>query len=619
MKRTLLLGLALIGCGDTDGPGEEVSCEVVQGDGTRREALPAPEVAPCDAQGWCWESPLPFRQALGAIWHRQDQTIMTSENGHVLRLRDGVWQALPALPKPVEGLPRIFDVWAAGDTIYVAGGLGLDGVVWTWDGEAWAAEHFGTAFLPGFIYGTREREVMVVGNGGARVLEGGEWSDPNPPRTRGQGVWGCDGTYYAAMFDGLANVSRYDGEWVAPAEIPNEGVQFSAVTGTSTEDVFVGGIENGTGKSIAWHFDGAAWQDISFDDTNAVLDMAAYGPGQVLATGPSRENGIGGVWKWDGTSWTVFADVAFEEFDLATTEDILGRGALAVTQFDGVEWFEPFPLPLENPLATEDYRAIWGTEDGVLFLTTADGSVYRNDGEGWVEMDAPDAEGKEPRALWGTSADDVYLAGDRGLTWHWDGSEWSEMTFPITVSSPDLRGVWGVDADTVYAVGDGYILRANGSAWEDVESVPTDLVGIWGSGAEDIWAVGDDGRLVHYDGVTWDDFDSLPDAGAVTIQVAGIWGSAADHIVVAGGQSVWRFDGATWSGETLVTPNTLNAVFGRSAEDVYLVGQNGEAFHNDGSGWTDLHAEHSWTFHAVWGDASGLRAVGDLGTISVRP
>ena len=59
-------------------------------------------------------------------------------------------------------------------------------------------------------------------------------------------------------------------------------------------------------------------------------------------------------------------------------------------------------------------------------------------------------------------------------------------------------------------------------------------------------------------------------------------------------------------------------MWGRAANDVYIVGGNGMAFHYDGAAWTDIRAEHDWTFNAIWGDAAQIRAVGDLGTISVR-
>ena len=98
----------------------------------------------------------------------------------------------------------------------------------------------------------------------------------------------------------------------------------------------------------------------------------------------------------------------------------------------------------------------------------------------------------------------------------------------------------------------------------------------------------------------------------------GIWGSGPNQIFVVGGTSVWRYDGAAWTASTLPSPSAARAVWGRAANDVYIVGGGGMAFHYDGAAWTDIGAEHDWTFNAIWGDAARIRAVGDLGTISVR-
>ena len=132
----------------------------------------------------------------------------------------------------------------------------------------------------------------------------------------------------------------------------------------------------------------------------------------------------------------------------------------------------------------------------------------------------------------------------------------------------------------------------------------------------DIWTAGVRGLIAHFDGAAWDDSQSL--GGNIPSSIEGIWGSGPDQIFVVGGANVWRYDGAVWSATALPSAAPAKAVWGRAANDAYIVGGNGMAFRWDGTAWQDIHAEHAWTFNAIWGDATQIRAVGDLGTISVR-
>ncbi len=624
VKLAVALASSSAGCGGDDaGSGRLVPCEVPAGNGGPRAPLPPPLVAPCDAQGWCWESPLPFRDSLGAIWHRADQTIVASSRGHVLRLLGGAWQALPALPKPAgaTGIVGIHDLWAAGDNIYVAGDVDTTGIIWSYDGAAWTAHAFERDFNPFHIWGNREREVMAVGAGGARLGSGGGWRDIPPPRLAGQGVWGCGDSYFAGLFQGNfldeeAVIGRYrGGAWEKSSDLPEVNVQFSAISGAANDDVFASGVVNGASRNVAWHFDGSAWTDLALPDSPGLLDIAATGSGNALAIGAGAD-GIARVWRYDGAGWSVQAERGLLGLSAATSEDILGRSNLGVHQFDGAQWMDPFPLPLDGPLASKSLTGIWGT-GATMFLIASDGSIFEHTGGGWSAMATPPAAARALNAVWGSSAIDVFAVGGRGLIWHWDGTTWSETTLPAVAGTPDLKAVWGPAGGPIYAVGSsGVIVRWDGTAWTLEDRVAEDLVGIWGTSASDIWAIGVRGRVVHFDGAAWDDSQSL--TGNIASNVAGIWGSGPNQIFVVGGTTVWRYDGATWAESSLPTASPATAIWGRGAEDVFIVGGSGMAFHYDGAAWTDIRAEHAWTFHALWGDGARIRAVGDLGTISVR-
>jgi len=621
---------ATTGCGGGSADsGKPIACGVPAATGAPLTLLPPPAVAPCDAQGWCWEAPLPFRDGIGTIWHRPDQTIIVSDRGYAMRLRNGVWQALPALPKPPAetGIISVGDIWAAGDNIFVAGGIATHGIIWAYDGAAWTAHSFfeagAASFIPFHIWGTREREVMAVGAGGARLLSGDRWSDARAPRDAGQGVWGCGDSYVAGFFGGSAtnaigeppSIARYRGGAWQESDVPEGNVQFSAISGATNDDVFASGFVNGASRNVAWHFDGTVWADLALADSPGLLDIVALGGGRALAAGLGSD-GIARAWRYDGSTWSVVGERSLLGLSAATPEDILGHSATGVHQFDGAQWSDPFPLPLDGALGAKGLTGLWGS-GASMFLIASDGSIFQRVGGDWSAMTTPAAASRTLNGIWGSSTSDVFVVGSRGLVWHWNGAAWSEMLLPTITASPDLRAVWGPVGGPVYAVGSaGAIVRFDGTDWIEDDRVAEDLVGIWGTGPADIWAVGVRGLIAHYDGTAWDDSHAL--GGNLPSNVAGIWGSGPNQIFVVGGTTVWRYDGAAWTATALPTAAAANAVWGRAANDAYIVGATGMAFRWDGTAWNDIRAEHPWTFNAIWGDGAQIRAVGDLGTISVR-
>ena len=223
-------------------------------------------------------------------------------------------------------------------------------------------------FNPFHIWGTREREVMVVGAGGARLFSGGRWNDAPPPQNLGQGLWGCDDSYFAGLYGGGVVgigappvIGRYrGGAWEDSGAVPEGNVQFSAISGAANDDVFAGGVVNGANRSVAWHFDGTAWTDLALTDSPGLQDIVALGGGQALATGPGTD-GNARVWRYDGAAWSVSGESGLLGLSAATADDVLGHDALFVHQFDGVQWTDPFPLPLDGPLAAKSLTGIWGS------------------------------------------------------------------------------------------------------------------------------------------------------------------------------------------------------------------------------------------------------------------
>lgn len=221
--------------------------------------------------------------------------------------------------------------------------------------------------------------------------------------------------------------------------------------------------------------------------------------------------------------------------------------------------------------------AIKGTGDA--FLVGADGLVLRFDGTTWCRY-APVTD----RFLWwtwGASPTDVYAGGDDGTLVHYDGARWTKVALPI---------------------------GANQTVW-----------GIWGSGGEDVWLVGGNAMLggpgfilrgsakQGFSAVPADDDPATPKgtpksgllAADLKFNLFKAWGAAADDVWIVGdrGEAI-HWDGHAFAGRVLKRgdldpgepPDRLFTVSGSASNDIYAVGgnQNGVVFHYDGSTWSPI-------------------------------
>ena len=98
---------------------------------------------------------------------------------------------------------------------------------------------------------------------------------------------------------------------------------------------------------------------------------------------------------------------------------------------------------------------------------------------------------------------------------------------------------------------------------------------------------------------------------AITATVPELSGSPLVFRAVAAGLLRWVVERPEEPGG-----DTLTAVWGNSATDVFAVGTSGTILHNDGSGWHTQSSGTSVTLRGVWGtSATNVFAVGDSGTI----
>ena len=161
--------------------------------------------------------------------------------------------------------------------------------------------------------------------------------------------------------------------------------------------------------------------------------------------------------------------------------------------------------------------------------------------------------------VWGHK-DRAWIVGgsttpESGLILHFDGTSFVEETSP---KGPLLWWIFGADSQNIWAVGErGRILRRTSAGWqtefvfEDDKAV---LYGIWGSSPTDLWAVGGSVRRNGPKGL----------------------------VLRSTGDGVWRrIEDASF-------PTDLNfyKVWGRNANDVMIVGEDGLTIHWNGRSFT---------------------------------
>jgi hypothetical protein len=139
-----------------------------------------------------------------------------------------------------------------------------------------------------------------------------------------------------------------------------------------------------------------------------------------------------------------------------------------------------------------------------------------------------------------------------------------------------------------------WLVHFDGALWSEIPAPNLDCCGgIWGASATQLWASGSDpDDLIHDDGTGWSAQAAPPldlGYGSDWVTHTGLWGLAGDDIWIVG-------------------------------EDRYRA----RSWHYDGSAWTEVRSPQgaggtAHALHAVWGDASGFWAVGELGTIVHHP
>jgi len=299
---------------------------------------------------------------------------------------------------------------------------------------------------------------------------------------------------------------------------------------------------------------------------------------------------------------------------------------------------------------------LWGvyaTSRTSAFAVGKDGTILSYNGVDWKP-----AKGADPSAVWngisGSGTNKIALVGNLGVGLASFGSGLQTVT---TGTSNAITSVHTNDGSQWFAVGDqGLLIHGTGTTWTvDDIGLTVKLNDVHGVSNDNVWAVGDKGTVVHWDGTSWTKVETdttlnllgvwvdqngdpnitgktgilikRTESGLTTTatlfsggDLNDIWGSSDGTFYAAVGTSgqIMVYQNGAWAKSTSNTSQTLEAVYGTSASDVWAVGRSGTLLHWDGSAWTRSESPSTASVNAIWGSAAdNYYAVGSGGLLMV--
>lgn len=128
----------------------------------------------------------------------------------------------------------------------------------------------------------------------------------------GQDAWAVGQGYEQETWTQVPVVQRWNGNRWRPVHIPGSANwSLTQVDEVAPSDVWVVGVDNSTGQSVATHWDGSRWKRAEtpkFPDSSVLFDVVARTPSDIWAVGWSRETDkqrpAGLALHWDGAAWS---------------------------------------------------------------------------------------------------------------------------------------------------------------------------------------------------------------------------------------------------------------------------------------------------------------------------
>lgn len=369
------------------------------------------------------------------------------------------------------------------------------------------------------------------------------------------------------------------------------GALYEDIVGLATIDATSAFAVNSVGDIYRWN--GTAWQP---NATGASLGTTFYAIHGTSATNIIAVGANGVVVRWNGTTWNAMASGTTRSLysvwvEDATTAYAVGENGV-VLRLSGNTW------STEAAGSTVPLYGVWSGA-GTVVAVGANGELLRKTGATWARASVPSFESLY--AVHGVSATDVVVGGAAGTLLRFDGTAWSLV--PVGGFSGDIFAITGSAANggRRYLAGDGAAAQLDGSTVSLVTTpyapslyaATTDVTGV-------VWVGGQRG-LVMRSGSPWTTLNLAPD-------LLDVWTSSPTSAYAVGEfGSVYRWNGTTWTRQTVPTSVTLEAVWSPSANDAFVGGDNGTMLRFNGTTWSVMPFPSTASVYNIWG-TSGSNA-----------
>jgi hypothetical protein len=414
------------------------------------------------------------------------------------------------------------DMWAsAPNDIFFAA---YDEIV-HYDGSTWTS----IAIPASGIEGTSSADVYAYDGGVVRHFDGADWTEILAGRYV-QAMWaGPGGRALVATDDYYGepdSLQWWDGNAWTSTETPG---RVRALWGSDQDQIFAVGW--GASGAAIWEWDGVSWtQVVSTSALPAFLGIDGNGPDDVMAVG-----GDGIAFRFDGVQW--------EQIDRATKHAFYGVAAASggeyfVTASDGSVWNRrpgaDWDRTMGYPLASDDGPLLGESRNSMWLGSRTDGLHRLQDGQGREEF--PNDSGRVEELV-GASPNDVYAAmGFYGVR-HFDGTAWT----PVLEDARDVVGMWALPGGGVCILDErNGLYTFDGSQWVNIPEDEFEYVSgqLWASSVNDVWIVGYE-HVLQWDGSSVKSM--LNDRWAMDV-----WGRSAGDVFVVG-NGIQRFHEGVWT------------------------------------------------------------------------
>jgi len=458
------------------------------------------------------------------------------------------------------------------------------------------------------VYGFSATEIFVAGEQGLVFRgDGTSWTDLNASSTSEA----PDRVFYSLW--GRASNDLY----VVGADYNDalDTIGYDTVWDEDVGDSVVVPITIAANDPHIEHYNGTVFSELPDQVTfnEALFGVWGGSDGRVVMVGNR-----GRIATYDGGPWEVLTgdgDVRLLSVWGASDTVMFAVGVLGTI----VRYHIPTgELQMMSTPTDKMIWSIWGFSEDDMYVCGVGGVVMHFDGTAWTRMDPP--TDKTLYSVWGISPSNLYVVGEDGEAYRWNGSDWETL---LTGTEATLLTVWGSGANTIYMCGQTSLLHDGANGFEYIEITPLhDFHDVWAFTSGISLAVGEEGTMLLQSG-NWVEIDTDTDQ-----PLYGCWWSPGSPISYAVGD-----DGTVFKNEyvvqtdddtlvlTDISPPTgynFRAVWGFDDTTVTVVGEDGQVFHYDGTGWTDETVGTRY-LNDVWGiNDSVLVVVGDNDEIHIR-